>query len=99
MRRPRQKTGLDSDRRQYHQPTAATAAKAAATRMPKIEWKLVISWPLRPSSKVAQAGDRTPAVLDSYLPALFFLILGLVVGGTFGVLNLLIGPKRPGRSK
>jgi len=38
-------------------------------------------------------------VLDSYLPALFFLILGLTVGGAFAVLNLVIGPKKPGRSK
>ena len=38
-------------------------------------------------------------MLDSYLPALFFLILGLAVGGAFAVLNLIIGPKRPGRSK
>jgi NADH-quinone oxidoreductase subunit A len=38
-------------------------------------------------------------MLDSYLPALFFLILGLAVGGTFAVLNLVIGPKRAIRSK
>ena len=38
-------------------------------------------------------------MLDSYLPALFFLILGLTVGGAFAVLNLIIGPKRPNRSK
>ena len=38
-------------------------------------------------------------MLDSYLPALYFLILGLTVGGAFAVLNLIIGPKRPIRSK
>jgi NADH-quinone oxidoreductase subunit A len=38
-------------------------------------------------------------MLDSYLPALFFLLLGGAVGVTFAVLNLVIGPKRPGRSK
>jgi len=38
------------------------------------------------------------AVLDSYLPALFFLLLGGAVGGAFAVLNLIIGPKRPRRS-
>jgi len=38
-------------------------------------------------------------MLDSYLPALFFLILGLTVGGAFAVLNLIIGPKRAIRSK
>jgi NADH-quinone oxidoreductase subunit A len=37
-------------------------------------------------------------VLDSYLPALFFLVLGGAVGGAFAVLNLVIGPKRPRRS-
>jgi NADH-quinone oxidoreductase subunit A len=37
-------------------------------------------------------------VLDSYLPALFFLLLGGAVGGAFAVLNLIIGPKRPRRS-
>jgi NADH-quinone oxidoreductase subunit A len=37
-------------------------------------------------------------VLDSYLPALFFLLLGGAVGGAFAVLNLLIGPKHPRRS-
>jgi len=38
-------------------------------------------------------------MLHSYLPALFFLLLGFAVGGAFAVLNLIIGPKRPGRSK
>jgi NADH-quinone oxidoreductase subunit A len=38
-------------------------------------------------------------VLDSYLPALIFLILGVTVGSVFAILNLLIGPKRPMRSK
>lgn len=37
-------------------------------------------------------------MLDSYLPALFFLLLGGAVGGAFAVLNLIIGPKRPRRS-
>lgn len=33
-------------------------------------------------------------MLNSYLPVLVFLILGLVVGGLFTVGNILVGPKR-----
>jgi NADH-quinone oxidoreductase subunit A len=38
-------------------------------------------------------------VLQSYLPALVFLILGITVGSVFAILNLLIGPKRPTPAK
>jgi len=38
-------------------------------------------------------------MLRSYLPALVFLILGGVIGVTFGVLNLVVGRRRPNRSK
>jgi NADH-quinone oxidoreductase subunit A len=33
-------------------------------------------------------------VLRSYLPAIVFLALGTAVGGAFGVLNSVIGPRR-----
>ncbi len=38
-------------------------------------------------------------MLGSYLPALVFLALGLVVGGVLTTLNGIIGPKRPGTVK
>jgi NADH-quinone oxidoreductase subunit A len=38
-------------------------------------------------------------VLRDYLPALVFLILGTVIGVTFGVVNLFFGRRRPSRSK
>ena len=38
-------------------------------------------------------------MLRSYLPALVFLGLGSVVGGAFALINSMIGPSRPGRSK
>jgi len=38
-------------------------------------------------------------VLRDYLPAMVFLILGGVVGALFAVLNLLLGRRRPNRSK
>jgi NADH-quinone oxidoreductase subunit A len=38
-------------------------------------------------------------MLRTYLPAIVFLILGGAVGVTFAVLNLLIGKRRPNRSK
>jgi NADH-quinone oxidoreductase subunit A len=34
-------------------------------------------------------------VLQSYLPVLVFAGLGIVVGGTFALLNGMIGPRRP----
>lgn len=34
-------------------------------------------------------------MLNSYLPVLVFLVLGMVVGGLFTVGNILVGPKRP----
>ena len=36
-------------------------------------------------------------MLQSYLPAIVFLVLGVVVGGAFTVLNTLFGPKRSSR--
>jgi NADH-quinone oxidoreductase subunit A len=39
-------------------------------------------------------GDRTQAVLRSYLPGLVFLLLGTTVGAVFGLLNNIIGPRR-----
>jgi NADH-quinone oxidoreductase subunit A len=38
-------------------------------------------------------------VLRDYLPAIVFLILGGLVGGLFSVLNILVGKRRPNRSK
>jgi NADH-quinone oxidoreductase subunit A len=38
-------------------------------------------------------------MLRDYLPALVFLILGGVIGVTFGVLNLFLGRRHPTRSK
>jgi NADH-quinone oxidoreductase subunit A len=37
-------------------------------------------------------------VLRDYLPALVFIVLGTTVGGAFGVLNAVIGPKSRGIS-
>jgi len=36
-------------------------------------------------------------MLQSYLPAIVFLVLGVVIGGLFTVLNTLFGPKRSTR--
>jgi NADH-quinone oxidoreductase subunit A len=38
-------------------------------------------------------------VLRSYLPAIVLLILGGAVGTAFAVLNSVIGPRRPARTK
>ena len=38
-------------------------------------------------------------MLQSYLPAIVFLVLGVVVGGAFTVLNTLFGPKRSRRDR
>ncbi len=38
-------------------------------------------------------------MLQSYLPALVFLALGLVVGGALVTLNRVLGPSRPSRTK
>ena len=38
-------------------------------------------------------------MLQSYLPAIVFLVLGVVVGGAFTVLNTLFGPKRSNRTR
>jgi NADH-quinone oxidoreductase subunit A len=38
-------------------------------------------------------------VLSAYLPALVFLILGIVVGVAFTLLNGVLGPRRPSKTK
>jgi len=38
-------------------------------------------------------------VLRDYLPAIVFVILGLVVGGAFGALNTFVGPRQRVRAK
>jgi NADH-quinone oxidoreductase subunit A len=38
-------------------------------------------------------------LLRSYLPALVFLGLGLIVGGSFAVLNSVLGPRNRGAAK
>ena len=38
-------------------------------------------------------------MLKTYLPALVFLVLGLVTGGAFVQLNKVLGPKKPGTVK
>jgi NADH-quinone oxidoreductase subunit A len=38
-------------------------------------------------------------MLQSYVPALVFLLLGLIVGGVFTVLNSVLGPSRPNAVK
>jgi NADH-quinone oxidoreductase subunit A len=38
-------------------------------------------------------------VLRTYLPAIVFLVLGGLVGITFAILNIYLGPRRPNRSK
>lgn len=38
-------------------------------------------------------------MLQAYLPALVFLILGVVFGGLFAVINGILGPRRPNAVK
>ena len=38
-------------------------------------------------------------MLQSYLPAIIFLILGVVFGGLFAVANGILGPARPSKIK
>jgi NADH-quinone oxidoreductase subunit A len=38
-------------------------------------------------------------MLDGYLPALVFVLLGLGVGAAFALLNNVLGPKRPSKVK
>ena len=38
-------------------------------------------------------------MLKSYLPALIFILLGLITGGAFVFLNRVLGPKRPSKVK
>jgi NADH-quinone oxidoreductase subunit A len=38
-------------------------------------------------------------VLRDYLPAIVFVLLGAVTGGAFALLNSLMGPQRPMKSK
>jgi NADH-quinone oxidoreductase subunit A len=38
-------------------------------------------------------------MLQAYLPALVFLVLGAVFGGLFAVINGVLGPRRPNKIK
>jgi NADH-quinone oxidoreductase subunit A len=38
-------------------------------------------------------------MLKAYLPALIFILLGLITGGAFVFLNRLLGPSRPSKVK
>lgn len=38
-------------------------------------------------------------MIESYLPALIFLLLGVGVGVAFALLNGVLGPRRPGKTK
>jgi NADH-quinone oxidoreductase subunit A len=38
-------------------------------------------------------------VLQSYLPVIVFVALGMIVGGVFSWLNSVLGPKRPSKVK
>jgi len=38
-------------------------------------------------------------VLQSYLPVIVFVGLGIIVGGAFTILNRVLGPSRPNRVK
>jgi NADH-quinone oxidoreductase subunit A len=38
-------------------------------------------------------------VLESYLPVIVFIALGLLAGGAFALLNGVLGPRRPSRVK
>ena len=38
-------------------------------------------------------------MLKSYLPALIFILLGLITGGAFVFLNRVLGPSRPSKVK
>jgi NADH-quinone oxidoreductase subunit A len=38
-------------------------------------------------------------VLDSYLPVLVFAALGTIVGAAFTLLNQVLGPRKPSRTK
>src|SRR3954468_19198512 len=38
-------------------------------------------------------------MLQTYVPALVFVLLGLVVGGLFTMLNNILGPRRPSAVK
>ena len=38
-------------------------------------------------------------MLQAYLPALVFLILGAIFGGLFAVINGVLGPRRPNKVK
>jgi NADH-quinone oxidoreductase subunit A len=38
-------------------------------------------------------------VLRTYLPAIVFLVLGAAIGSLFAVMNLIVGKRRPNRSK
>jgi NADH-quinone oxidoreductase subunit A len=38
-------------------------------------------------------------MLQTYVPALVFILLGLVVGGVLNTLNAVVGPRRPSKVK
>jgi NADH-quinone oxidoreductase subunit A len=38
---------------------------------------------------------NSTALLESYLPVIVFIGLGVIVGGAFGALNRVLGPRRP----
>ncbi len=38
-------------------------------------------------------------MLQSYLPVIVFVVIGMIVGGVFTWLNNVLGPKRPNRVK
>ena len=69
--------------------------------MPTAAW---IALRGRPSALVVappRSGVRytSRTVLKSYLPVLVFLVLGIGVGVAFTLLNSVLGPKRPNRTK
>jgi NADH-quinone oxidoreductase subunit A len=42
---------------------------------------------------------NSTALLESYLPVIVFVGLGVIVGGAFAALNKFLGPRRPTRVK
>ena len=40
-----------------------------------------------------------PSMLESYIPALVFVVLGAAVGAVFSLVNGVIGPRRPSKVK
>jgi len=56
---------------------------------------------VRPGVDLAAAGHCPGriSVLQSYLPVIVFVGLGIIVGGAFTILNRVLGPSRPNRVK